>query len=69
MTALTSKQKEVLLDAYRNNGDWFQTANSSKQHSPVTLAALVKKGLLMRHKVGTVWSLTEAGRTALQSVY
>ena len=65
---LTPKQEAALLAAYSNNGRIFQVPENRK-HNPAVLAALAKKGLLAAAPVGTVWTLTEAGREALTTVY
>lgn len=65
---LTSKQMEALIDAYTSGGQILQLPES-RRHNPAVLSALVKKELLKQEPVGVIWTLTAAGREALQSVY
>lgn len=65
---LTAKQEAALLAAYQKQGSLFQVPENPRHH-PSVLAARVKKGLLEKAKVGTVWTLTDASRKALKSVY
>lgn len=62
---LTDKQVAALQEA-QPKGRLFQLPES-RRHSPATLAALVKAGLLVKEPVGVVWSLTAEGAAALQS--
>lgn len=65
---LSEKQREVLRDAKTGGGKIFQTAVSTStkgKHNLTTLASLVKRGLLERAPVGVVWTLTVAGRAAI----
>ncbi len=63
--ALSEKQLAALRDAQSQGGDIFQLPEN-RRHSPVTLHALVAKGFLERKPVGVIWTLTAAGRQALQ---
>lgn len=65
---LTPKQEAALLDARQNGGQLFQVPERGKHH-PNTLSRLVKAGLLKAEPVGTVWTLTEAGQTAVTQIY
>jgi len=65
---LTVKQEAALLEASQNGGRLFQVPERRKHH-PTTLSGLVKAGLLKAAPVGTVWTLTEAGQTALTQIY
>ncbi len=65
---LTAKQEAALVEASQNGGRLFQLPERRKHH-PTTLSGLVKKGLLKAAPVGTVWTLTEAGQTALTQIY
>ncbi len=65
---LTAKQEAALLEASQNGGRLFQLPERRKHH-PNTLAWLVKAGLLKDCSVGTVWTLTEAGQTAVTQIY
>lgn len=65
---LTTKQEAALLDAYSSGGQVFQLPERRK-HSPQTLSALVKAGLIETTASGVYWKLTDTGRQALTSVY
>ncbi|WP_321908174.1 hypothetical protein [Burkholderia cepacia] len=65
---LSEKQRKVLQDAKTGGGKIFQTAASTSRkgkHSLTTLASLVNRRLLERVPVGVVWTLTDAGRAAI----
>ncbi len=65
---LSEKQRKVLQDAKTGGGRIFQTAASTSRkgkHSLTTLASLVNRRLLERAPVGVVWTLTDAGRAAI----
>lgn len=63
---LTDKKQAALQEALKD-GRIFQLPES-RRHSPATLAALVKDGLLVRAPVGVIWNLTDAGRQAVQAL-
>lgn len=65
---LTVSQQNALLDAYKNDGRIFQSMRPYR-HSPAVLSLLVRNGLLNKETVGTVWTLTDAGREALKTIY
>lgn len=65
---LTVSQSNALLDAYKNDGQIFQSMRPYR-HAPVVLNKLVNDGLLKKEPVGTVWTLTDAGREVLKTVY
>lgn len=64
---LTEKQQAALREAQASKGDIFHLPEH-RRHSPATLASLVKAGLLDRKPVGVIWSLTDAGKAALQAL-
>lgn len=65
---LTPNQEAALLDALQNGGRLFQVPERRKHH-PNTLSGLVKAGFLKAEPVGTVWTLTESGQTAVTQIY
>ena len=63
---LTPKQTQALQSAADDGGRIFQLPEN-RRFAPVLLSGLVKAGLLQLAPVGVVWTLTDAGRAALQA--
>lgn len=62
---LNSKQIAALQEA-QASGQLFQLPENPR-HSPATLAALVKAGLLVKAPVGVVWTLAPQCAVALDA--
>jgi len=62
--SLTVKQLAALQEAGKDK--IFQLPER-RRHSPGVLAALVKAGLLKAASVGVIWTITDAGRAALEN--